>query len=131
MEKCDFENFKKYIKIFFNFIYEKYFFLCKKKISYIKFENFQNFIVFIFLKFSNPNFSMMKKYFSSGFFFKFKRKFSAFQRTQPELLGVSERGSGTKIEKKMVLNVGFSGRFRGSPVYQLHRKGMTKIDGIS
>ena len=39
---------------------------------------------------------MMKKYFSSGFFLKFKRKLSAFQRTQPELLGVSERGSGAK-----------------------------------
>ena len=34
---------------------------------------------------------MMKKYFSSGFFLKFKSKLSGFQRTQPELLGVSER----------------------------------------
>ena len=33
----------------------------------------------------------MKKYFSSGFFLKFKSKLSAFQRTQPELLGVSEQ----------------------------------------
>ena len=34
---------------------------------------------------------MMKKYFSSGFFLNFKSKLSAFQRTQPELLGVSEQ----------------------------------------
>ena len=33
----------------------------------------------------------MKKYFSSGFFFNLKSVVSAFQRTQPELLGVSEQ----------------------------------------
>ena len=34
---------------------------------------------------------MKKKYFSSGFFFNIKRKLSAFQRDQPELLGMPER----------------------------------------
>ena len=33
----------------------------------------------------------MKKYFSSGFFFNINSKHIAFQRTQPELLEVSER----------------------------------------
>ena len=47
-----------------------------------KFSKFQN---FIFLNIFQMKFSMMKKYFSSGFFFKFKRKFSAIQRNQPEV----------------------------------------------
>ena len=41
-------------------------------------------------KISNPNFSVMKKYFSSGFFSNIKSLISAFQRHQLELLGVSE-----------------------------------------
>ena len=43
---------------------------------------------------------MMKKYFSSGFFLKFKSKLSVFQRTQvtqPELLGVSEQETRPKV----------------------------------
>ena len=47
--------------------------------------------------FSKSNFSMMKKYFSSVFFFKFKSKLSGFQRTQPELLGVSEQETRPKV----------------------------------
>ena len=39
----------------------------------------------------------MKKYFSSGFFFKFKRKLSAIQRNQPELLGMSERETANEF----------------------------------
>jgi hypothetical protein len=38
--------------------------------------------------FSNVIFSMMKKYFSSGFFLNLKSLLSAIQRNQPELLGV-------------------------------------------
>ena len=40
--------------------------------------------------FSKHNFSMMKKYFSTGFFLNFKSMIIAFQRHQLELLGVSE-----------------------------------------
>ena len=45
--------------------------------------------------FSKSNFSTMKKYFSSGFFLNIKSLIIAFQRTQPELLGVSERETAT------------------------------------
>ena len=40
-------------------------------------------------KFSNSIFSMMRKYFSSGFFLNLKSLISAIQRNQPELLGTS------------------------------------------
>ena len=50
--------------------------------------------------FSKSNFSMMKKYFSSGFFFNLKRKFSAFQRHQPELLGMPERETANEFRSE-------------------------------
>ena len=53
--------------------------------------NFEIFRKKVRFFFSKSNFSMMKKYFSSGFFLNLKSVLSAFQRTQPELLGVSEQ----------------------------------------
>ena len=48
-------------------------------------------------EFSKSNFSMMKKYFSSKSFSNIKSYLSAFQCTQLELRGVSERETATGI----------------------------------
>ena len=48
----------------------------------------------------------MKKYFSSGFFLNLKSIFSAIQRSQPELLGVSEQETTRETMRR-------SPRFRG------------------
>ena len=50
-------------------------------------------------KISKPNFSMMKKYFSSDFFSNIKSLISAFQRHQLELLGVSESETARETKK--------------------------------
>ena len=51
---------------------------------------------------------MMKKYFSSGFFFNLKRKFSAFQRNQLELLGMSARETACQQSSELPLSTALS-----------------------
>ena len=60
---------------------------------------FQNFPKKVTDFFSKSIFSTMKKYFSSGFFLNLKSYLSAFQRTQPELLGVSVRETAPETKQ--------------------------------
>ena len=104
MEKNDFE--KKIVTFFWkNIFFKKSFNILPKKITPSK-KNLR----FFFSKkkvrffFSTSFFSMMKKYFSSGFFLKFKRKFSAIQRTQAERLGVPDQETTRKTKQWHLLS---------------------------
>ena len=103
MEKFDFEKiFWKYFSKLREIHLAKNIFLYKilyRKIFFAKWIslNFEKYFQNIF---SKSNFSMIKKYFSSGFFLNFKRKLPAFQCAQPELLGVCEQKLRAICQKK-------------------------------
>ena len=102
MEKFDFEKIFLKNKIFKkenqqNSHFQKYF----RSSKFLEIFFWRFFVEGFFFKniFSKSNFFVMRKYFSSRFFLDLKRFVSAIQRTQTELLGVSEQETLCKTKQ--------------------------------